>query len=271
MASVTYTVRDVSEDTATCVPQTTRAAQPASQPSRAGGEPTQRAARTATISVIIPALNEQNNIERTLRPLITKQNIEVIVVDGGSTDGTVSIAKALGATVVGSAPGRARQMNAGARLAEGETLLFLHADTVLPRDFDHHIQSQLSRSNVVAGAFRLGLDADAWSLGVLKRLVNWRSSRLQRPYGDQALFMSAKVFERLGGFPDVPVMEDYILVQRLRTLGRIALADAEAVTSARRWTRHGVLRVTLINQLVILGYRMGLAPQRLAQWRERLC
>jgi hypothetical protein len=98
--------------------------------------------------------------------------------------------------------------------------------------------------------------------------VNWRSRHLQLPYGDQALFMSAGTFRQAGGYADVSVMEDFILVRNLRRLGRIALADAEAVTSARRWARHGLVRVTLINQLIIFGYLLGVSPERLARWRN---
>ena len=267
---MTYTARIVSEITSTCSPRSKTA-----PPAQRDASPTEiadnrAATKSATISIIIPTLNEQANITRTLQPLDKTRQIETIVVDGGSDDRTATVARDLGAAVIESKPGRAKQMNTGARLATGDILLFLHADTILPHEFDHHVRDTLNQPDVIAGAFRLGLDVHSRSLGLLKRLVNWRSRRFQLPYGDQALFMSAETFFKAGAYPDVPIMEDFMLVRRLRRLGRIALTDAEAITSARRWQQHGVLRVTLIHQLIIAGHFMGLSPNRLARWRHRL-
>lgn len=220
------------------------------------------------ISVIIPALNEASVIGAALRHIPLNEDIEVIVVDGGSGDSTVKIAEASGARVIHTGAGRAQQMNLGAAAARGEILLFLHADTHLPGDFPRLVRQTLSRPGVVAGAFRLRIDSPRWSLRVVEALANFRSSWLKMPYGDQALFLRSRHFRTAVGFSKLSIMEDFEFVRRLGRWGRIALAPAAVLTSARRWERFGVLRTTIVNQAMILAYLLGVSPARLARWYQ---
>jgi len=222
-------------------------------------------AQADRLSIIVPALNEERAIEQTLLPLVNRTNIEVIVADGGSADETVSIAQRMGALVVPVRPGRGREMNAGAALASGEVLLFLHADTRLPDDFPSAIRSALNHE-AVAGAFRLRIDDSRTALRWIEWGANLRSRFLQMPYGDQGLFVRAELFHQIGGFPNWPLMEDYELCRRLRKHGRIVLATESAGTSARRWNKVGICRTTLINQLTVAAFHFGVSPQRLARW-----
>ena len=218
------------------------------------------------ISVIIPTLNEEEHIAATLASAQTAGNAEILVVDGGSRDRTAEIARSQGATVLTSRPGRARQMNVGAAVATGDALLFLHADTRLPASFGDHVRSALMAPDALAGAFIMRADAASLALRLVELGVNWRSRVLRMPYGDQALFAWAHVFRRLGGFPEIPIMEDYELVRRLRRQGDVAVAPAAVVTSTRRWQRLGVLRTTLVNQAVTMAYHAGVSPSTIARW-----
>lgn len=222
--------------------------------------------KTSTISVIIPTLNEAENLSSTLAPLRGLAGVEVIVVDGGSSDGTVALAEAAGVRVVVAPAGRGRQQNHGAAIATGEILLFLHGDTSLPKGFAEAVRSALGRPGAVGGAFRLGIAGEGWGLRLVERLANGRSLWLQMPYGDQGLFLRRPTFVALGGFPEQELMEDFELVRRLRKRGKVALLDLAVRTSARRWQRLGVARTTLVNQLVITAYFLGVSPARLAGW-----
>jgi len=225
--------------------------------------------RLPRISIIIPALNEAANLPATLASTRNAVDVEVIVADGGSSDETVKVARSWNTKVVTSGPGRARQMNAGAARATGEVLLFLHGDTRLPRGFDHHVRKILARPGVVAGAFQLRVNGRLPGLRTMERLVNLRSRRLQFPYGDQAIFLRADLFREVGGFPDMPIMEDFELVRRLRRRGRIATAPLPVLTSGRRWADLGIVRTTLINYAIPLAYYMGSPPSQLARWYRR--
>jgi len=218
-----------------------------------------------SISIIIPALNEAESIGQTL-DAAADEAAELIVVDGGSEDRTAEIARAHGATVVTSPRGRASQMNAGARIAHGEILLFLHADTLLPRGFAEASRRTLDQPGVAAGAFRLRIDGGGMRLRWVERTANWRSRSLQLPYGDQGFFLKAELFRSLGGFPELPLMEDLEMARRVRRRGRIAISPLAAVTSARRWERVGIVRATMLNQLFLLAYFLGMPPQRIAEW-----
>lgn len=220
------------------------------------------------LSIIIPALNEEETIGATLDAVRAEHGGELIVVDGKSTDRTADIARSYGATVITSARGRAFQMNAGADAASGDVLLFLHADTLLPRGFGHQVSQVLAGPDVVAGAFRLGIDAPGLIFRLIEKTVQWRSSFLQLPYGDQALFLEADTFRRMGRFPEWPVMEDFELVCRLRQRGRVGIATGLAKTSARRWLDHGTWWTTATNLLCAAAYFLGVSPERIARWRR---
>jgi len=221
------------------------------------------------ISVIIPVLNDAEALDLALGSTQDYTGVECIVVDGGSSDESAEVAQSRGVKVLHSPPGRARQMNAGAEVAEGRFLLFLHADTRLPEGFDGHVRQILTGSGVAAGAFQLQIDAPSARLRLIEKAANWRSRYLQMPYGDQAIFLRKELFREMGGFPDLPIMEDFQLIRRLQGEGRIVIAPAAVVTSGRRWKKLGALRTTLLNQLMILGFYLGLEPARLARWYRR--
>jgi len=221
------------------------------------------------ISIIIPTLNEEAILAQTLAHCKGLDQLEVVVVDGGSQDDTAQLAAALGAKVIHTKPGKAGQMNAGASAASGEVLVFLHADTRLPQNFSRRILAALEQNGVVAGAFRLHIDSHAPGIRFIERVANWRSRYLKMPYGDQALFMKKALFQKVGGFAQVPIMEDFILVRRLKHLGKIIILPEFVITSPRRWIHLGVLRPWLINQLIVIAYYLGISPDRLSRWYRR--
>ena len=218
------------------------------------------------LSLVIPSLNEAGHIAGTLSSLAHRPGVEIIVVDGGSSDATAAVAQAGGVRVLRARPPRSVQMNAGAAAASGDILLFLHADTRLPAAFEEQVRQALARPRAAAGAFRLKIDEGRISLGIIELVANWRSRFLQMPYGDQALFMPRDLFWELGAFPPIPIMEDFEMVRRLKRRGRIALAPGCAETSARRWLRLGAVKTWLVNQCVIAAYCAGVSPERLALW-----
>lgn len=225
---------------------------------------------TPKISVILPVLNEATTLEKTFKPLQTAVNVEVIVVDGGSSDRTREIAENLGSIVLYSTPGRACQMNTGAAIATGEILLFLHGDTQLPVGFEKMVRQCLRTPGTVAGAFELKIDGEDSPLRAIETWVHWRSHLGQLPYGDQAIFLRTQQFRALGGFPKLPIMEDFELVRQLQRQGNIRIVPHAALTSGRRWQKLGVWKTTLINQIIILGYFLGVPPTQLAQWYRQI-
>ena len=193
------------------------------------------------------------------------------MVDGGSSDGTVRIAKELGFRVIeetGSG-GRGAQLNTGAANASGPLLLFLHADTQLPLEFPDAVKTCLSKPENILGCFRLHIKKIGVLLKIVLMFTNIRSKLLKLPYGDQSLFIRKQDFMELGGFPEVPIMEDYIFVKQAKNRGKIVTLDQTVTTSARRWERLGVIRTTLTNQLVILGYYLGVKPEKLAAFYRK--
>lgn len=206
------------------------------------------------LSVIVPALNEASHIAAAIRAAKRAAGVQVIVVDGGSTDGTREIAAAEGATVLQTPAGRGRQMNEGAAAASADWLLFLHADTLLPAEYAADVRAVLRDASNAAGAFRMSFDRTSWSL----RLIAWgtrlRSEKLAMPYGDQALYMRRDTFQAVGGFPDQRRMEDYSLVVRLRRKGNIRVVPTPVVTSARTFTTQGPWRTVLQHQWMILRW-----------------
>jgi rSAM/selenodomain-associated transferase 2 len=222
------------------------------------------------ISIIIPTLNEEKNITHCLEATRGAKDVERIVVDGGSSDRTVAKALTWGASVLNSEPGRARQMNAGALTATGEILLFLHADTVLSSGFDDQIRRVLSRPKIVCGAFTFQMgNPTSFSLRLIQKAANVRSRWWQMPYGDQALFLTARQFKEIGGYPELPIMEDFELIRRLKKRGRIHTDSLPAITSARRWRALGIWRTTLLNYAIVLAYYAGVSPHRICRLARR--
>lgn len=221
------------------------------------------------ISIIIPALNEAQTIRKNIGSLPKGSNLEIVVVDGGSRDNTIEEARALGAKVVSTTASKGRQMNAGAAAATGTIFLFLHADTRLPPYFDAQVRNAAAQNGFCAGAFKLAIDSDKWWLRLIERVANWRSRHLQMPYGDQAIFISRKLFKEIGGFAEIPIMEDFELIRRLRRKGKITILDATVLTSSRRWLNFGVLKTWMVNQLMVSAYCLGISPGTLSRWYRR--
>lgn len=221
------------------------------------------------ISIVIPTLNEAINFQATLESIRCSEEVEIIVVDGGSSDETVELAKRFDVRLLTTAAGRARQVNAGALAANGDVLLFLHGDTRLPPGFDGYIRDILARPGIVAGAFALAIDGPEVGLRIIEMLANFRSRIFQMPYGDQGIFLRAELFRSIEGFPDMPIMEDFVFMHKLKKRGQIAIAPLAVKTSARRWLKLGILKTTLINQVVLLAYFLGSDPKLLARWYRR--
>lgn len=221
-----------------------------------------------TVSVVIPARNEAARIGRTLEVARVCGIAELIVVDGESSDDTAAIAREHGAQVITSKPGRAIQMNAGAEVASGDVLLFCHADTYLPAEYERLACIALGVDHSAAGAFDLTIRGDEPALRRVERAVRRRTRWMKRPYGDQAIFMRRDTFKKLGGYRDLPVMEDYDLIKRAKRLGKIVIADGAVSVSARYWKHHGIARATWLNQKVLWGWYCGVKPATLARWRR---
>lgn len=214
------------------------------------------------LSIIIPTLDEGGSLERTLKALQTEPR-EIIVVDGGSRDGTVEIARQYTPHVLISRRGRGRQQHKGACHSKGDLLLFLHSDTLLPLGFESMIREALIDPRVTFGAFRLSIDPPRPAFRFIALMANFRSQFLKMPYGDQALFMRRSDYFRVGGFKDIPLMEDVDMVQRLNKIGRFKLTRCRVKTSARRWEKEGILCGTLRNWSLIGRYLLGTPPHRL--------
>ncbi len=223
------------------------------------------------LSIVVPALGEAANLARLLPALrAAAPGAEIIVADAGSDDGTRDVATCVpGVTMLTCERGRARQMNAGARAAHGDTLLFLHADTVLPAGFEAAIMRALAEPGVVAGRFDVRLDNPRWAFRMIASLMNLRSRWSGISTGDQALFVRRDVFEALGGFPDIPLMEDVELTRRLKRRGRQAALRERVTTSARKWEREGVTRTIGLMWTLRFLYACGVSPARLHRWYYR--
>ena len=218
------------------------------------------------LSVIIPVLNEASRIADAVRHAWDLRPYEVIVVDGGSTDGTTKIAARQRCMLLRSARGRAIQQNTGARHAVGDVLLFIHADTWLAADAAGQIAKAIGKYALVAGAFLQRIEHSASIYRLIERGNALRARVLGMPYGDQALFIRSDVFRQLGGFPNVALMEDVLLMQQLRRRSLPVLLPGPLHVSARRWEEYGVVRQTLRNWLLLIALELGAPPERLAEF-----
>ena len=217
------------------------------------------------ISIVIPTLDEAPSLAQTLIAARERGGGELIVADGDSRDATRDVATRLADTVIAAPRGRAAQMNAGAAVARGDVLLFLHADTQLPDGFADAVARALEDPGVVGGYFAVALDAAGWRYRLTERLISGRSRLTGVATGDQAIFVRRSVFEALGGFASLPLMEDIDLVRRLKRRGRVAALRERVVTSARRWERHGLWRTVLLMWTLRLAYYAGVSPDTLAR------
>jgi len=218
------------------------------------------------VSVIIPALNEEGSIDRAVRSAWEAGANEVIVADGGSADGTVRVAKAERCQVVDSISGRGIQLNTGAAQSAGDILLFLHADNRLSPTAIEQVRELLEDKEVKFGAFKQQITADGVAYRLLERGNAWRVRWRGLPYGDQAIFIRREFFTSLGGFPEVRLMEDLLLMRKARRLSWPHLLDGPVHIDARRWQRYGVVRQTLRNWTLVTAHRFGCSPNRLAPY-----
>ena len=218
------------------------------------------------VSVVIPTLNESARISGSVRLAWEAGADEVVVADGGSTDGTTEIAANLKCQLVTSEPSRATQQNVGAEAATGDVLLFLHADNWLPADTISQIRALLANPGIIHGAFRQHIDAP----GIGFRALEWGNARrdqwLGLPFGDQGIFVRRYVFFELGEFPRVRLMEDLLLSKRLRRRAWPKLLPGPLHVDARRWIKHGIVRQTLRNWMLLSAYKAGVSPNRLAKF-----
>lgn len=222
--------------------------------------------RDNSISVIVPVINEQEQLATTLSHVQLAPGDELIVVDGGSSDQTPDIARKFTPHVLSSPPGRARQMNLGATHATGDILLFLHADTLLPPAGLNAVRRAMQPPQAPGGAFRLVITPVTPGLRLVAWGANLRSRYGQLPYGDQALFVRRGLFEMLGGYADEPFLEDVKLVRALRRHGRLVFVPEPVQTSGRRWLSEGVVYTTVRNNVIMGLFFCGATPTTLKPW-----
>jgi len=215
------------------------------------------------LSIIIPTLNEASRIESLLAQL-SDENVELIVVDGGSDDQTVQRAS-VHAKLIHSSAGRALQMNTGAAIASGDWLWFLHADTQLSQPLNTYVD-EITQSSSLWGRFTVRLDDARFIFRVIERLMNARSCFTSVATGDQGLFVDRRLFDELGGYPELPLMEDVALSKRLRKVMPVNCSTLSLITSARRWQQRGVLKTIVLMWWLRLAYIVGVSPARLRQW-----
>jgi len=231
-----------------------------------------RTSNSTNISVIIPAWNEEANILRAIASAGPQSKcVEVIVVDGESSDGTVDAARRSGARVVSAPRGRGVQLNVGARAATGNVLLFLHADSALPLRYFDSISEQLQRpiggQLPQWGCFQnMSIERDGWAMRLLELTIGLRTRFLHVPYGDQGIFIRSSAYHALQGFKDWPLLEDYEMVLRLRMLSPPALVQDQLTVNGRRWDKLGIVATTVVNQCIIAAYHFGASPETLAGW-----
>ncbi len=219
------------------------------------------------LSIIVPMLNESESIAATLKRLrASAPDAEIIVVDGGSADGSPDAARGFCDILIRSPRGRARQLNAGAARASGEVLAFVHADTLVPSTFAADIDAAVSNPRVVGGRFDLQLDAAGPACWLIGRLISLRSRISRTGTGDQAIFVRRRIFDAVGGFPEMDICEDLDFARRLKRAGSIACLRSRVVTSARRWQRGGLIRTVLRMWIIRFCYLAGVSPARLRRW-----
>ena len=227
------------------------------------------AATVPRLSIIIPVVDEAENLAATLRALARLRSAghEIVVVDGGSRDDTPRRARRLADRVLVTERGRARQMNAGAATATGDVFLFLHADSLLPGDADAAIAKALTVS--CWGRFDVRLWGREWSFRIIEAFMNVRSRLTGIATGDQAIFVERETFQSIGGYPDIPLMEDVAISRRLKAIARPACLRQRVVTSARRWRSRGIARTVVLMWQLRLAFALGGDPRQLARRYER--
>ena len=226
--------------------------------------------RDGTISLIIPVLHESDTIQTLIQHLSAQQayeTCELIVVDGSPLQDTIAALSTPEVITIASDPGRARQMNAGAAVARGEYLIFLHADTFLPDNALATVRGALHNRLYVGGAFDLGIRSERPVFRVIAHIASLRSRLTRIPYGDQAIFIRRDYFNLIGGYRDIPIAEDIELMQRIKKRGdKICILSDTVATSPRRWEREGIIRCTIRNWAIALLFCCGVSPLRLVRF-----
>ena len=217
------------------------------------------------LSIIIPVLNEAEFVASAVDRAWALLPVEVIVVDGGSSDTTAELARGLRCSFLQAQRGRGQQQNAGARAASGDVLLFLHADVWLEPQASQQIYHAL-RSTRLHGAFHQRIESSERIYRLLEKGNALRARVLGLPYGDQGIFVRRDVFFSMGGFAEVPLLEDVQLMRTLRTRGMPALLHGPLHVSPRRWKKHGIVRQTLRNWLLLAAFFLGVSPHRLVRF-----
>lgn len=219
------------------------------------------------ISVVVPTFNEEGVVGRCIGAVkAEKADCEIIVADGGSSDNTLGDVEGLrDVLVVRSGKGRGLQLNAGAQAARGDVLLFLHADTVLEEGWSRDLLSACSEDGVAGGAFTFKIDVSGFQYRLIEFWVKLRCRMFSLPYGDQGIFVKKEIFEKLNGYRDIPLMEDVDIVERMKKFGSIVILRKNAYSNARKWVTEGWFRTSVRNQILMLMYRMGVAPHYLAK------
>lgn len=231
---------------------------------------TLKAGKANTLSVIIPVLHEASSIGPAVEHLFTlggNAPPEVILVDGDAEGSTIRKLERPDVITASCEPGRGRQLNLGAKLASGDILIFLHADTRLPRNALFRVQAVMQDERWAAGAFDLGISSPRWVFRVTERYAAVRTRITRVPFGDQAIFIRRSYFENLGGYAPIPLMEDVELMRRIKDRGdRICIIPEKVMTSSRRWDNEGILCCTFRNWTIQAAYALGADPGRLARW-----
>lgn len=222
------------------------------------------------ISIIFPIYNEEKILsEKTVQFRNLSANAELIFVDGGSSDNSAVIAAAYG-KVIRSKAGRAAQMNSGARSAAREVLLFLHADTGIAPDTLLAIEEAINSKDFVGGCLTQRIDSDSFIYRLIERQGNIRARRHKIFYGDQGIFVKKDVFERIGGFPEVPIMEDVLFTRKLRKIGQTVVMPDKIMVSARRWERKGIIKTTILFNLMIILFRLKVPLRKIKRLYENI-
>ena len=226
---------------------------------------------TYPFSIIIPVLHEEsliNPLIETLYRQFPNEVFEIIVADGDPHGSTIHRIQSFTVVTTYSQPGRGRQMNAGAKLARGKILIFLHADTELPAEAFHHIRQVMADGRYVAGAFKLALDSEKWVFKLIATAASWRYRLTQLPYGDQTFFMPKDYFFQIGGFKDIPIMEDVELMRRIKNRKeKVHISSSTQVkTSVRRWQKEGILYAVLRTWTLASLYSLGVSPEKLSKY-----
>ncbi len=221
------------------------------------------------VSVIMPVLNEEGIIEDTIRSL-NDPRLELIVVDGGSRDKTTSIVSRYEARLIPSMPGRGRQMNRGARSATKDILLFLHGDAKITEKGIDAMLKAMENPLIIGGAFRLAIDSRSPCLSFVSLWANMRSIIFKLPYGDQGIFVRRVVFEEIGGYQDVPIMEDLEFIRRLKRRGKIRILGEPVSVSSRRWDKEGPVYATIRNLILTALFFLGVSPKKLHKWYKNI-